>query len=415
MSELTNFLKSQQAAGQIESQGRFTLALAKARTKLQKYQLENPSYYILKMVQAANALGATEMRIAIDYESTRLGMLMPAAPSVHELVEALQLPPQGGALRHLALSLNAGLGTALEELEWTVQGAERSHRLRVVGETAQLSSGDGNPELGENWLCQLVLTRLSGVGLKSAAQTRAVADEYLALVRRCRFSPLEFWVDGRSVWEPWSPSSGTVDYLATRYVLAGYGQSHFMVDAPPWSELDWREEELHGRWVGPPGLFFKRSAFADKVPSWLVQVSRPISPDVARLPCRGALRFARQLEGPTLLWLIMDGVLLPPIELRIGLPGLEALAVWDGLKVDLSEFGVIRDEAFADLVAWLKEEALGLFRHLCAHHHMIHRVAEGGNTPSYLTAWEQVKLRNALAAVAAPFEIEVGRELPGGA
>lgn len=66
MSNLAELIKGLEAEGKLDSVGDFTLDRKKAREKMKKYQLVDPHYYVLEIIQAAVASGATAIDVYLD-------------------------------------------------------------------------------------------------------------------------------------------------------------------------------------------------------------------------------------------------------------------------------------------------------------------------------------------------------------
>lgn len=69
-----------QGEGEFESTGQFTLDARLAREKMARFALAGPADYLLKLVQAANLLGAVELRLNI--EGAGLGAMFFGAASL---------------------------------------------------------------------------------------------------------------------------------------------------------------------------------------------------------------------------------------------------------------------------------------------------------------------------------------------
>lgn len=63
---IDDVLEELQAAGEVDSEGEFTLDRAKAREKLRRFQLADPRAYVLELVQAAALKGATWATFTVD-------------------------------------------------------------------------------------------------------------------------------------------------------------------------------------------------------------------------------------------------------------------------------------------------------------------------------------------------------------
>ncbi|MCA9796594.1 MAG: hypothetical protein KC910_32520, partial [Candidatus Eremiobacteraeota bacterium] len=65
MSELEDFLEGQRRHGQQDSSGVFTLDLARAQATLRRFQLADPNFYLLQLVQGAVALQAERVELSL--------------------------------------------------------------------------------------------------------------------------------------------------------------------------------------------------------------------------------------------------------------------------------------------------------------------------------------------------------------
>lgn len=81
------------AAGRVDSQGKFTLAGEQALEKLRRFQLKDPSQYLLFALRAAVAAGATALDI--DFSPTRIRIGAPdwVPPARDDLLSGLFLSP----------------------------------------------------------------------------------------------------------------------------------------------------------------------------------------------------------------------------------------------------------------------------------------------------------------------------------
>lgn len=66
MSDIRKILEEFRSEGELDSTGYFTLDSKKAREKMKKYQLIDPHYYVLELVQAACAGNATFINVYVD-------------------------------------------------------------------------------------------------------------------------------------------------------------------------------------------------------------------------------------------------------------------------------------------------------------------------------------------------------------
>ena len=71
MSKARELVAALAAEGTLESRGQFTLDKAKAREKLQKFQLAEPERYVVLLAEAALMGGATFLEVDIDGDDVR--------------------------------------------------------------------------------------------------------------------------------------------------------------------------------------------------------------------------------------------------------------------------------------------------------------------------------------------------------
>lgn len=66
MSNIADIINDLKSEGELDSQGAFSLDRSKAREKMKKYQLVEPHYYVLEIMQAAAAGGASKINVEVD-------------------------------------------------------------------------------------------------------------------------------------------------------------------------------------------------------------------------------------------------------------------------------------------------------------------------------------------------------------
>ncbi|MBT9589218.1 hypothetical protein IV102_38170 [bacterium] len=121
--QVEDLLKELTEEGQLQSTGRFTVDLSRAKEKLAQYQFQDPFCYILKLVQAAVAARADGF-ILQSGTTELVATLVGASFTPHELENLLYYLLQdagtevtaSAALRHLAVAVNAAVGTRASEI-----------------------------------------------------------------------------------------------------------------------------------------------------------------------------------------------------------------------------------------------------------------------------------------------------------
>lgn len=140
-SDLFDTLRSD---GKLEAAGEFGLDRAKAREKMQKFQLPDPHHYVLEFVQAAQLLGATEVDFRIDADEMEMHFdgvrLTPdELEAVYEAAFSRGVDRRTRALRHLAIGLSAAQALDPAVLRIDVTDAEGTTTLALVDGEEQVS------------------------------------------------------------------------------------------------------------------------------------------------------------------------------------------------------------------------------------------------------------------------------------
>ncbi len=131
--DVNDLLNQLSGEGELQSSGRFTVDVSKAKEKLAEFQFEDAFYYILKLVQAAVAGGASGLSLqsrTAEVEVTILGLGFTPYQLENVLyslmADSSETTP---ALRHFAMGLNAAVSTRASEI--TVQSFDGKDGLEV--------------------------------------------------------------------------------------------------------------------------------------------------------------------------------------------------------------------------------------------------------------------------------------------
>jgi hypothetical protein len=123
------------AAGEVQSEGEFTLDRAKARDKLRRFQLADPRAYVLELVQAASLKGATWVTFTVD--SRDMVMELDGRPftladfdDIYGAALTRRLDPDVLARRQLAIGLGSAM--ALRPRVVTVESGDGTRGARLV-------------------------------------------------------------------------------------------------------------------------------------------------------------------------------------------------------------------------------------------------------------------------------------------
>jgi len=217
--------------------------------------------------------------------------------------------------------------------------------------------------------------------LKGLLELFTGSREAQLLRRRTLFLPLPTGFNGRPLGPPVFGSepnpvstTSTFAYLGAEFggrraFPPGYHLCERYVTAPAWTagvlaaptrrhpkifvgldrepkvapvELGHTQALVHDRVPGPPALFG-----ADPE----LKYGRPGE----TIPCFALLAIPPELEGPGVLILVKEGVVLGALEAELGCPGALAVVSAAGLTEDLSQFGVLQNEAFQVLLRYLRD------------------------------------------------------------
>ncbi len=193
---------AEQATGEQDSSGEFTLNSAKALEKLAQHQLTDPSLWAVKLAQAGVALGASRLAFQLDYSRTTVrfyGTSHLDATEIARLLLSGELPAEGWR-RHLAVGLRAFSGQNPLRLSWSDgQGRKviwEGEQLEVVqGEPLQDASLEVRAELPP---VPRSLFRLNYVLRQTMAEHRSLSD-------RLQLCHVPITLDGRSISRQFPP------------------------------------------------------------------------------------------------------------------------------------------------------------------------------------------------------------------
>jgi hypothetical protein len=252
MDDLNKYLENLHSAeGEVVSSGKFTLDLRKAREKLRQYQLAEPCFYLMKIVQAVVSGGAKRIDIHLGRSQVRLLAQIPRGGLFKEaqcLVEHLGDPQgmQPGPLRHLAVGLNSSWSVEPETVEWKFWSCDSFSGWNLkIGieemEVCDFQERPGKEEIPMGLdLVEFKLTRPKNF----ISMVQGAAAEHVGVVHRCAFCPVPIFLDSRRLLGQWSPAenvgegwSGLPYYVAERFVGPDANQASFRICSPPWKSF----------------------------------------------------------------------------------------------------------------------------------------------------------------------------------
>ncbi len=338
--DIEEFLAAQRESGLLDSAGVFTVAVEKAREKLGKFQLDDPCFYLLKLVQAAVEGGARRLDLRTTRKKLALWWDAPSEPFGFErLLEALRNPLEiaPGPLKSLALGFNASLFSRPLQVSLVWWGQERA--LAAVARGSEVAMVAAPPRPAE-------VSNSGNLYMLSVAKEQpgwfesATSGELETVKKHCCYGGIDFFIDGRRL-----PPQRLPEVRHDTW-LVGYSDSFYLVeryDSDPEGVLRVGGPRRSGYRLGTNG-WLRKGRDAD---TFLLQPTRP--EPFGEIRCREAYGLPLGLRGPDKLILVHHGVKVCSVTINSNGAGAVAVLPAEGLTFDLSGFSVIRDGAFHDL------------------------------------------------------------------
>jgi len=258
------------------------------------------------------------------------------------------------AVRHLKTAFAGARGAGISDVSWSCGG----QTLRL-SDTFKLENGpDSEPGWGEFCWRGPKLTlpqRLKRIFASANAEVQSL------LYERARYYPEVVEVDGRKIergWDRYFPSARSwyrrmsVPYYLMEGYYADPGLPRFLF--PGLRMEQWQRRGSLYRWKGYRPQR-KRGVNAVYSEHWNATAAptllREFGPDAtvlddSHVECGIAIALPLTLEGPTEIRFLIDGVTSLPKRMELGLPGLQCVVSGEGLNLDLSNFGIVEDEAY---------------------------------------------------------------------
>lgn len=385
LKDIEDFLAHEVLEAQFDSSGQFSLDESRSLDKLAQYQSDRPGLWLVKLLQAAVALGASEFRVGQLLNTTTV-QFRPGCEVEWEPWLKANAASQAGA-RHLQLALQAA--STIPEIKMT---------MKVGGQHWQVERGAARlpfqPEPG-----QLVEITRQWQFTPSLAphfrRARLQLEEALLLQELGRYAPLAVRLDRRLLNDPVinkppglrlgvfvppliSRPKPAIPYTAVERLVVGpgLGLMDHSLRLPHVLQRNGFKSKPEGRslflqqWVGPEWLAERewQAQLRTQKPGFSSFDSRierndevlELWPDYNRglgaILVSGylSLDINRHREGR--LYLVKDGVLLKPKTLPDPLQ--QALVIWSAPQVntDLTQLQAIEDEIYR-----------GIYREVCQH------------------------------------------------
>jgi hypothetical protein len=414
---LAHYLQQLALEGDKESQGSFTVDYSKALEKLSTRLFSDRASYLLKLVQAAFQSGAHQVDVRTHRDRLEVHFTSKAFSSeqMGGLRELLLQPldsKQEPGLSHFLRAIQAARAGGARSLGWAVRDQQGGVGHLLQGDDLQTHSLPARAGAGS----ECVFSLRMGASGKGAAWV----EEQQALSARCRLSPRPIRWDNRGLnpvvprltstclldriflsQEPcgkllalphltelksmvYDLGNGYKDHYSYGETLLhqwrcyrpGNGHNLFQpASSPdyPMLESDFIQEffglpkgtyavnhglirpgRLEGSNNGYQILYIHEPERYTQTP-FLVSQGR-FGKNYA-FCAQAWMRCPAQPLGPSQVYLLQDGVLLDPVEVELGLSGMQIFVADDQAQTDLSGLTPVQDERFQQMVNWLQEEA----------------------------------------------------------
>ena len=340
-----SFLRNQRAVGRYESEGHFTLG-AEAARKLANYALPEPSFWILKIVQAAVACGAPSINVRQGNVATIITFECNQEFDPRQVRKALVSADveAGPAEAYLVAGLRAvGVGGGRS---FSIEFHREKAREAVIWDGEHLSVHNSQ----SGWKgCQKIEL---GV-LWSSPDPGPLVNEYRALIERAYTCPVELKVGGRRVDSlvPEIPSnkkretasflSDGADYICPIILGTGVSDSHLLKPMRVSASVarDGKSWGITNRFTASRPLHVVGKKAATCTHLWRLDYSFQVKDwgliDGAKFEFKAGSRESK------VHWLL-DGVLIQSDNLGVTHPGvsLELFLNAEDLQLDLSGFAL---------------------------------------------------------------------------
>lgn len=197
------YLESQKAEGNYESEGAFTVDFAEAAERLTTFRLPSESHYLLKMVQLASRLGAESVSVKLESFRTSVHFRAPVATGVNN-IEAITraflapLAVQDPVLADLVAALWGSLGDSTLEVAWSISEGYQGRRIFIKDFKFRAEDFVIERPLTEgDQRCAFTLSVIRRKTWRFWLNSRRNAGAYTLLLQECALSRVKVSVDSR--------------------------------------------------------------------------------------------------------------------------------------------------------------------------------------------------------------------------
>lgn len=326
---LSAYLQTQ--SGPIESQGEFTVDSHRAFQKLARFQLPTHGHWVVKLVQAAVAMGASGIDFQFGRSQLFIEISLDVPPTAGDILKDTLTGGLGleNSRQHLVTGLRSIWGRYPEELVWESHRVDGWDRVcAITGETWKREESCSNFFGLTFRVCSKCLPNRSKFLRVNLKQTM---DELQALETLCWVSPIPVRVDKRLITQPYPKSTPhTLTIGGPRQGVLGLWMEETSVGGFPAHLASNPGKEM------PAGHF--RCNDPGSLHGWFEHRSRGAA---GKFHASSLLSVYCTYSGVTEnnLWWVKDGALIGPVSLgNWGPHPLNAYFPGDGMRTDLSGF-----------------------------------------------------------------------------
>lgn len=197
------YLDSQRAEGNYESEGAFTVDFAEAAERLSTFRLPSENHYLLKTIQLASRLGAETVGVKLESFRTSVHFRAPVATGVNNLETITRgflapLEVNEPSLSDLVAALWGSLGVTTLEVAWSVSEGYQGRRIFIKDFKFRAEDFQIERPLAEGELrCAFTLSVLRRKTWRFWLASRRNAGAYKLLQTECALSRVKVKVDSR--------------------------------------------------------------------------------------------------------------------------------------------------------------------------------------------------------------------------
>lgn len=197
------YLESQRAEGNYESEGAFTVDFAEAAERLSTFRLPSENHYLLKIIQLASRLGAETVGVKLESFRASVHFRAPVATGVNNLEVITRgflapLEVKDPSLSDLVAALWGSLGDTTLEVAWSISEGYQGRRIFIKDFKFRAEDFQIERPLKEGQhRCAFTLSVLRRKTWRFWLGSRRNAEAYKLLLHECALSRVKVKVDSR--------------------------------------------------------------------------------------------------------------------------------------------------------------------------------------------------------------------------